>query len=114
MELGALQRMGPRTDLGEVRKVSDTRSAAREFEALLIGQLMNSAFSAESMGISGEVDSGGQTMLDFGREHLSRVIAEGGGLGLAKIVESGLTRSNATPSRSSPPSPPIPPTPPGA
>ena len=75
MELGTLQRMGPRTDLGEVKKVSDTKSAAREFEALLIGQLMNSAFSAESMGLSGEVDSGGQTMLDFGREHLSRVIA---------------------------------------
>ena len=90
MELGTLLKAGPRTDIGEVGKVKDTKSAAREFEAMLIGQLMQSAFSAEQIGIGGETDSGGQTMLDFGREHLSRVIAEGGGLGLGKLIESGL------------------------
>ena len=92
MELGALQKAGPRTDIGEVGKVKDTKSAAREFEALLIGQLMSSAFSPEQMGIGGEMDSGSQTMLEFGREHLSRVIAEGGGLGLGKLIESGLAK----------------------
>jgi Rod binding domain-containing protein len=92
MELNALQKSGPRTDMGEVGKVKDTKSAAREFEALLIGQLMQSAFSPEQMGLGGEMDSGGQTMLDFGREHLARVIAEGGGLGLGKLIESGLAR----------------------
>jgi Rod binding domain-containing protein len=86
MELGALQKAGPRTDIGEVEKVKDTKSAGREFEAMLIGQLMRSAFSPEQMGLGGETDSGGQTMLDFGREHLSRVIAEGGGLGLGKLI----------------------------
>ena len=90
MEFSALQKAGPRTDIGEVGKVKDTKSAGREFEAMLIGQLMQSAFSPEQLGLGGEADSGGQTMLDFGREHLSRVIAEGGGLGLAKLVESGL------------------------
>ena len=92
MELGSLLKAGPRTDIGEVGKVKDTKSAAREFEAMLIGQLMQSAFSAEQIGIGGETDSGGQTMLDFGREHLSRVIAEGGGLGLGKLIESGLAK----------------------
>ena len=90
MEFSALQEAGLRTDIGEVGKVKDTKSAGREFEAMLIGQLMQSAFSPEQLGLGGESDSGGQTMLDFGREHLSRVIAEGGGLGLAKLVESGL------------------------
>ena len=92
MELGTLLKAGPRTDIGEIGKVKDTKSAAREFEAMLIGQLMQSAFSAEQIGIGGETDSGGQTMLDFGREHLSRVIAEGGGLGLGKLIESGLAK----------------------
>ena len=92
MELGTLLKAGPRTDIGEVGKVKDTKSAAREFEAMLIGQLMQSAFSAEQIGIGGETDSGGQTMLDFGREHLSRVIAEGGGLGLGKLIGSGLAK----------------------
>ena len=94
MELTALQKTGPRTDMGEVGKVKDTKSAAREFEALLIGQLMQSAFSPEQMGLGGEMDSGGQTMLDFGREHLARVIAEGGGLGLGKLIESGLAKDD--------------------
>jgi hypothetical protein len=94
MELGALQKAGPRTDIGEVGKVKDTKSAGREFEAMLIGQLMQSAFSSEQGGLTGETDSGGQTMLDFGREHLSRVIAEGGGLGLGKLIESGLAKDD--------------------
>ena len=94
MELGALQKAGPRTDIGEVGKVKDTKSAGREFEAMLIGQLMQSAFSPEQMGLGGETDSSGQTMLDFGREHLSRVIAGGGGLGLGKLIESGLAKDD--------------------
>ena len=90
MELNPLHKSAHRSDLGEIGKVKDTKSAAREFEAVLIGQLMSSAFSPDQMGLGGEMDSGAQTMLDFGREHLSRVIAEGGGLGLGKLVESGL------------------------
>jgi hypothetical protein len=86
MELSALQKTGPRQDIGESGKMRDTKGAANEFEAMLIGQLMTSAFTQE------EGDSGSQTMLDFGREHLARVIAEGGGLGLGKLIESGLKR----------------------
>jgi Rod binding domain-containing protein len=70
--------------------VKGTRTAAREFEALLIGQLMTSAFSSDQVGVAGGMDSGAQTMLDFGKEHLSRVIADGGGLGLGRLIESGL------------------------
>jgi peptidoglycan hydrolase FlgJ len=96
MEFGALQKAGSPADMDPVGKVKDTKSAAREFEAMLIGQLMQSAFSSEQVGLGGDHDSGGQTMLDFGREHLSRVIAEGGGLGLGKLIESGLAKDNKT------------------
>lgn len=95
MELSALQKAGPRTDIGQAAKVKDTHSAAREFEALLIGQLLSSAFSPDQMGLGGEMDSGGQTMLDMGREHLARVIADGGGLGLGKLIEAGLAKDDA-------------------
>ena len=67
MELTSLQKSAHRTDIGEVGKVKDTKAAAREFEAMLIGQLMSSAFSPDSMGLGGEMDSGAQTMIDFGR-----------------------------------------------
>ena len=92
MELGILQKSGPRTDIGENARVRDSATAAREFEAMLIGHLMTSAFSSDGMGLGGEQDSGSQTMMDFGREHLSRVIADGGGLGLGKLIAGGLKR----------------------
>ncbi|MBM3783170.1 MAG: hypothetical protein FJW30_02360 [Acidobacteria bacterium] len=76
---------------GEFSHVKDSRSAATEFEAVLIGHLLQSAFAESGLGL-GDTDSGSKTMLDFGREHLSRVISQGGGLGLAKIVETGLKR----------------------
>jgi Rod binding domain-containing protein len=83
------------TQAGPILKDKNIKSAAKEFEALLIGHLLESAFSAQDGVLSGNGDSGGQTMLDFGREHLARVISQGGGIGLASIVEGGLSRSNS-------------------
>ncbi len=101
MELSSLQKTIPRLDIGEGKTIKDTKSAAREFEAVLIGEMLNSAFSPEQMGLGDDMDSGAQTMLDFGREHLSRVISDGGGLGLAKLIESGLTRDTKRPGTAS-------------
>ena len=75
-----------------LRQLSDTCHAEG---ALLIGQLMSSAFSADQMGLGGGMDSGSQTMLDFGKEHLARVIAEGGGLGLGKMIGQALSRKGS-------------------
>jgi Rod binding domain-containing protein len=91
MELKGIERGAGRTDLGSAGNVRDVAGAAREFEAMLIGELLNTAFSPESVSMGGEADSSSSTMLEFGREHLSRMIATGGGFGLAKLVESGLT-----------------------
>jgi Rod binding domain-containing protein len=84
-----IQPIGPRS--GEIQPIKDTQSAAGEFEALLIGQMLESAFSENGMGL-GDSDSGAKAMMDFGREHLARVMAKGGGLGLASVVEAGLKR----------------------
>ncbi len=90
MELKGLERGAVRTDLGDAGKVRDVAGAAKEFEALLIGELLGTAFSPENVSMGGEADSSSTTMLEFGREHLARMIADGGGFGLAKLVESGL------------------------
>jgi len=73
----------------DLRHVRDAPSAAAEFEAVLVSQLLEGAFSGEGLG---DGDSTAKTMQDFGRDHLARVIAKSGGLGLAAIVESGLKR----------------------
>ncbi len=73
----------------------DAKAAAKEFEALLIGHLLQSAFSSNEGILSGGGDSGQQTMQDFGREHLARVMAQGGGFGLAAVIEAGLARDKS-------------------
>ena len=75
----------------EFRHVRDAHTAAAEFEAVLVGQLLESALAGEGFGF-GDSDSSSKTMQDFGRDHLARVIAKSGGLGLAAIVETGLKR----------------------
>lgn len=75
----------------EFRHVRDAHTAAAEFEAVLVGQLLESALANEGFSLGGG-DSSAKTMQDFGRDHLARVIAKSGGLGLAAIVEKGLKR----------------------
>lgn len=73
----------------EAPRVENLSQAASEFEALLVGKLLEAAFSSDE-GADGL--SGG--MMDFGREQLARTICSGGGLGLAKVLESALQRSD--------------------
>lgn len=73
------------------------KEAACDFEALLIGQLMHSMRSASGDGWLGTgEDQAGSTMGDFAEQSLSRVIAQQGGLGLASLIEQGLTPKAAT------------------
>jgi Rod binding domain-containing protein len=58
------------------------KGAAQEFEALLIAQLLRSA--REDEGSSG-------TMMEFAEQQVAQMISASGGLGLAGLVERGLT-----------------------
>ena len=63
----------------------DPSVPARDFEALLIGQMLRSAHSSED-----QEDSTGDTMWDMAAQQFSRVLADNGGLGLARIITQGL------------------------
>lgn len=69
--------------------------AAREFEALLIGQMLKSAREADgSEGWLGTgQDSSGTSVLEFAEQQFAQLMASGGGLGLAKMVTQGLSPS---------------------
>jgi Rod binding domain-containing protein len=69
--------------------------AASQFEALLIGQLLQSARSGGDDGWLG-TDEGdaGSTMTDMSEQVLSTALASKGGLGLAKLVEQGMQKSS--------------------
>jgi Rod binding domain-containing protein len=65
--------------------------AAREFESLMLELMLQSARACGS-GWLGEEDPAGSTMMELAEQHLARLIASRGGLGLAKLIEQGLAQ----------------------
>jgi flagellar protein FlgJ len=74
------------------------KDAARQFESLLISQMMKSARESSSGGWGGDnEDKAGDSMMDMAEQQLSQVLAAGGGLGLAKLVIQGISVKTDTP-----------------
>lgn len=67
-------------------KPTNAAEAARQFEALLIAQMLRSA--RESMQDDG--DTTAETMFDVAGQQFAQMLANNGGLGLAKIVTKSL------------------------
>lgn len=65
--------------------------AAKQFESLLLTQMLRSVREAGSAGWlgTGEDQAGGSAM-ELGEEQLAQALAEQGGLGLARLIVSGL------------------------
>jgi Rod binding domain-containing protein len=66
-----------------------TKDAARQFEALLIGELLKSSREAGGAGWlgTGEQDQAGQLGLEVAEQEFAKMLAAKGGLGLARMVE---------------------------
>lgn len=61
--------------------------AAKQFEALMIAQMLRTARENTE-----DQDSSGSTMLDLADQQFSQVMANNGGLGLAKLVVKGINQ----------------------
>ena len=72
------------------RKIEE---AAGQFEALMIGQLLE---SMTKTGLPNE-DSSGSSVLEMGKDQLAQAISNGGGLGLKKTIMNSFDRENRTP-----------------
>jgi len=72
---------------GDSKKIE---SSAQDFEGLLIGQMLRSARESGSGGLGDEDDSSRETMLDLADQQFSQVLANNGGLGLARLIVKGL------------------------
>ncbi len=66
------------------------RDADSQFEALLLGQLLKSMRDSSGGWLGTGDDEAGASMLEIAQEHLARVLAAQGGLGLAGMVVKGL------------------------
>lgn len=76
--------------------------AAKEFEALLIGQMLHAAHEDGSGWLGTDDDDAGATAMSLGEEELSKAMAQGGGFGLAKVIASGLAARRSAADASNP------------
>ena len=78
---------------------SKAAGAAKQFESLLIAQMLKSMHQSGSGWLGTGEDQAGQAAMDFAEEQFASAITAGGGLGLAKVIESGLNREPARPAQ---------------
>jgi flagellar protein FlgJ len=69
--------------------------AAQDFEALLLGQMLHSMREEGSGWLGTGDDDASATAFSFGEDQLAKALTKGGGLGLAKVIASGLAAKSA-------------------
>jgi Rod binding domain-containing protein len=72
------------------------RQAATDFEALLLGQMLKSAREASGGGLTGDGADDSQensTLVELGEQQFAQALASSGGLGIAKMVITGLAKN---------------------
>jgi peptidoglycan hydrolase FlgJ len=88
----ALSGAQPATKAGE--DPAKVANAAKDFEALLLGQILKSVREADSAGWLGSGgDDSGECAMAIAEEQFAKVLSSNGGLGLARMVVSGLAKS---------------------
>ena len=84
---GSAASQTPKTD--DPTKAHD---AAQQFEALLIEQILRSAHENGEGWLGSGGDSAGDCATDYAEQQLAIMLAQKGGLGLANLIEAGLSR----------------------
>jgi len=79
-------------------KTMNAKEAATQFEGLLIEEMLRSAHESNpgSLGGDEEADSQNDTIFDMATQQFAQVMAKQGGFGIAKIVDAGIARQQAS------------------
>ncbi len=75
--------------LAQPEKASAGETAA-DFEALMIGQMLKSARSDSEGWLGTGQDSSSASLIEMAEDQMAKVLAAGGGLGLASMIERSL------------------------
>ena len=75
-------------------KTAKIHDAARQFEALLIGQMLKSMRESEGGWMGTGEDQAGSSAMEYAQEMFAQALSANGGLGLAGMVVSGLKAGN--------------------
>jgi Rod binding domain-containing protein len=92
---------GPKASGCATTDPKSVHRVAQEFESLLISQLLKSM----KQGALGEEDSGSnESVMQYAQESMARVLSQNGGIGMASVIERGLTQKSSETPTSAPPS----------
>ncbi len=80
---------GTGTAIAQPRNVGE---AAKQFEALLLGQMLKLARGDEAGWLGSGEDASASSAIEMAEQFLAQSLADKGGLGLAKMVEKGLEK----------------------
>ena len=69
-------------------------NAAKQFESLLVAQMMKSMQDAEGGWLGTGDDQSSSAAMEYGQEAFAQAMSASGGLGLAKMVADGLHRAS--------------------
>ncbi len=72
----------------------DIAGAARQFEAMLLSELLKAACDPQTM-TGGEPDAGACTAIQMAQEQFANALASQGGLGLARMIENAMKPTEA-------------------
>jgi Rod binding domain-containing protein len=78
----------------DAKRIAD---AARQFESLLIAQLLKSMRESGGGWLGTGDDQAGAQAMELAEEQMARALAQQGGLGLAQLVVAGLKRESPAP-----------------
>lgn len=75
-------------------KPGKVQDAARQFESILLAQMLKSGREAAAdIGGEDEDDAESSTMLEVAEQQFAQMLARQGGIGLSGLVQAGLERS---------------------
>jgi len=72
------------------------KDAAKQFEALLIGQMMKSMHDSEGGWLGTGDDDSSSSAMEYGQEIFAQSMAQSGGLGLANMIAKGLQKASGS------------------
>ncbi len=72
------------------------KDAAKQFEALLIGQMMKSMRDSEGGWLGTDEDDSSSSAMEYGQEIFAQSMAQSGGLGLANMIAKGLQKPSGS------------------
>ncbi len=68
--------------------------AAKDFEALLLGQMLQAQREADSGWLGTGEDQSSNAAFGLGEQELAKALSQSGGIGLSKLIDQGLSKQS--------------------